>query len=81
MKTAKYTLVGGKAVEIEYDENAPCVSCGLPVVSASMGGTKLCPWCDMGKYRDGEKWDMRDLMDDNYRKRRAQEKSDTRLPS
>lgn len=62
MKKVTYTVRGGAKVEVEYDENAPCVSCGLPVVSASMGGTRLCPWCDMGIYRDGEKWDMRDLM-------------------
>jgi predicted RNA-binding Zn-ribbon protein involved in translation (DUF1610 family) len=81
MRKIKYTLVGGKVVEIEYDENAPCVSCGLPVVAASMGGTKLCPGCDMGVYRDNEKWDMRDLMDADYRRIRAQAKRDARLPS
>jgi len=31
-----------------YDKNAPCVCCGEPVIAASMGGTNLCPWCDMG---------------------------------
>jgi uncharacterized Zn finger protein (UPF0148 family) len=36
---------------VEYDDETPCVSCGEPVVSASMGGTALCPWCDMGKCR------------------------------
>jgi len=74
MKKVKYTVHGGEVVEIEYDENAPCVSCGLPVVAASMSGTKFCSWCDMGVYRDGEKWDMRDLLDVDRRKSRAQEK-------
>lgn len=38
-------------VTIEYDDETPCKSCGEPVVSASMGGTAICPWCDMGKCR------------------------------
>ena len=40
-----------KAVHIEYDPDAPCICCGEPVVEASMGGTVVCPWCDMGKCR------------------------------
>ncbi len=51
MKTAKYALIGGGAVEVEYDENAPCTICGEPVVEASMGGTAVCPWCDCGNCR------------------------------
>ena len=43
-------------IEIEYDENAPCKICGLPVGNASMGGTNICPACDMGKFRNGERW-------------------------
>ena len=38
-------------VEVEYDENAPCLICGEPVISASMGGTSICPSCDLGKCR------------------------------
>jgi len=53
MKTATYPLLAGGQVVIEYDEKAPCIGCGLPVVEASMGGTALCPWCDTGKNRDG----------------------------
>ena len=53
MKKVTYRLTNGKTKEIEYDENAPCWYCGLPVVSASMGGTVICPWCDCGKNRDG----------------------------
>ena len=51
MKIAKYHTIDGKEVEIEYDEKAPCIVCGFPVVAASMGGTKLCPWCDCGNER------------------------------
>jgi len=51
MKKAKYTLMSGEVIEVEYDENAPCIMCGEPVVSASVGGTVICPWCDMGKCR------------------------------
>lgn len=53
MKKVKYHLTNGKTKEFEYDEKAPCWICGLPVVSASMGGTVICPWCDCGKNRDG----------------------------
>ena len=42
----------GKVVKtIEYDENAPCFICGEPVLSASMGGTAICPSCDCGRCR------------------------------
>lgn len=51
MKKAKYRTLEGKEIEVEYDENAPCSICGEPVMSASMGGTSICPWCDMGKCR------------------------------
>jgi hypothetical protein len=51
VKTASYRLHDGSSREIEYDENAPCHWCGLPVVEASMGGTACCPWCDLGQCR------------------------------
>lgn len=51
MKTAKYKKLDGTDLIVEYDENAPCICCGEPIVEASMGGTGLCPWCDMGKCR------------------------------
>ena len=51
MGTAIYTGLGGSKLVIEYDENAPCVICGEPVVAASTGGTIICPWCDMGHCR------------------------------
>lgn len=53
MKTATYRLADGTDTEIEYDETAPCWMCGLPVGSASMGGTVVCPACDCGKERPG----------------------------
>ena len=52
-KSATYRLFDGGSVIVSYDPDAPCASCGLPVLSASVGGTAICPWCDMGKNRDG----------------------------
>lgn len=37
--------------EVEYDADAPCISCGEPVLAASVGGTVICPSCDLGKCR------------------------------
>lgn len=51
MKTVTYNLKGGGKKTIEYDETAPCVVCGEPVGSASMGGTAICPACDCGVCR------------------------------
>jgi len=51
MKTATYHLRDGGTQTLEYDENAPCQICGQPVLEASMGGTAICPWCDMGVCR------------------------------
>ena len=51
MKIARYPLTDGTVKEVEYDENAPCIICGEPVIEASTGGTVICPWCDMGKCR------------------------------
>ena len=45
-----------KRIEIEYDETAPCRICGLPVQAASTGGTDVCPCCDCGDFRNGERW-------------------------
>jgi len=36
---------------MDFDEKAPCIMCGEPVIEPSMGGTTLCPWCDCGKCR------------------------------
>ncbi len=47
MRTVKYPGVK----TIEYDEEAHCIVCGEPVISASMGGTVICPACDLGKCR------------------------------
>ena len=51
MKTAIYHTIDNKELKIEYDENAPCIICGEPVIEASMGGTAICPWCDTGRCR------------------------------
>lgn len=58
-KKATYQTKDGP-LEIEYDDEAPCKICGLPVVEASMGGTSICPWCDSGCHRDGRKWTWQD---------------------
>jgi len=57
-EVAEYNVEGGKKVRMPYDPKALCIECGLPVEAASMGGTKVCPWCDMGKYRDGTNWGL-----------------------
>lgn len=51
MKTATYKDLDGKTFSVEYDENAPCIICGEPVMDASMGGTVVCPACDCGRCR------------------------------
>jgi hypothetical protein len=61
MKKAVYHLVSGKILEVEYDENAPCKCCGLPVENASMSGTDVCPTCDIGIYRDGTPWETMNM--------------------
>ena len=53
MKVAQYNTRGGGTLTVEYDENAPCRFCGKPLGEASMGGTDVCPWCDIGENRDG----------------------------
>jgi len=51
MKTATYHTTEGREVKVEYDEAAPCIVCGEPVLEASVGGTVICPWCDCGNCR------------------------------
>lgn len=58
MKTARYRLLDGTDIEVKYDPETPCIACGLPVVEASVGGTALCPWCDMGVNRDGTRQEI-----------------------
>jgi hypothetical protein len=38
----------------------PCLWCGEPVTDPSMDGPLVCPWCDMGKNRDGTPWSAKD---------------------
>lgn len=71
MKTATYRGTDGKEFVVEYDPEGPCISCGLPVISASMAGTKVCPWCDCGTYRNGEHWSIEDAVDAARRKAKA----------
>jgi hypothetical protein len=73
MKTATYRGLDGKERIVEYDPEAPCISCGLSVVSASMAGTRVCPWCDCGMYRDGTHWSIEAAVDTDLRKARAKE--------
>ena len=51
MKSATYRLLDGDTLVVSYDEEAPCRICHQPVGTASMGGTDVCPACDMGKCR------------------------------
>ena len=81
MKKVTYTLLSGGEVEIEYDETAPCRVCGLPVITASMGGIDLCPWCDCGKYRNGENWSLIESVNASLIKERAAGKSDRKYES
>lgn len=62
MKTAKYKLLDGSYIEVEYDPDEPCWNCEEPVISASMGGTAICPWCDMGIRRDGKRLTFDELV-------------------
>lgn len=54
-KSATYRLQDGGTLIISYDPEEPCVVCDLPVLEASVGGTNICPSCDMGRFRDGTK--------------------------
>lgn len=56
MKSAIYQTDKGP-IEVFYDPASPCVYCELPVESASVGGTSVCPACDCGRNRDGTPWD------------------------
>ncbi len=73
MKTVTYKDIFNEDIEVEYDENAPCRICGLPVEHASMGGTDVCPWCDCGRYRDGTDINLRDSMRPDLLKKKAEE--------
>lgn len=73
MKRATYQDEKGNPFEIEYDEDAPCISCGLPVVEASVGGTVVCPWCDCGHYRDGSEWTFHEAVNKELRQAKAKD--------
>lgn len=40
----------------DFDPDALCLYCSEPVGAQSMDGPLVCPWCDMGKHRDGTLW-------------------------
>jgi hypothetical protein len=61
IKKATYSGQNGP-FEVEYDADAPCQCCGLPVEEASMGGTNVCPACDCGVRRDGEKYSVKEML-------------------
>jgi len=59
MKKATYQDENGKDFTVEYDPDDPCLYCGYPVEEASMGGTLVCPSCDMGVNRfTGRPWSL-----------------------
>ena len=60
-KIATYTGSDGKKFIIEYDSEDPCRICQLPIGEASVGGTNICPYCDMGMHRDGRKWTYQEM--------------------
>ena len=64
MKTLKYLKEDSTYGEIEYDENAPCVGCGKPVLNASCGGIDICPACDGGEIWNGSIY-VRDIRKNN----------------
>lgn len=71
-----------KLVEIEYDETAPCNICGLPVGDASTSGTDVCPSCDCGVFRNGEKWTVYpDRYHLEYFRKMAKEKANETISS
>ena len=72
MKKVKYQKLDGNFFEVEYDENLPCIICGLPVVAASMGGTNICPWCDCGKHRNGQQFTIVEEMNHEILRENAQ---------
>lgn len=73
MKTVTYKLLDGTDKTIEYDEAAPCWYCELPVGSASMDGTVVCPACDCGMHRDGRQWTYQEALQfyENFRNHRV----------
>ena len=73
MKIAFYKTLDGKDLKVEYDENTPCIVCGLSVGEASMGGTVVCPACDCGVYRDGTEINVREYWDNQKLKKKAKE--------
>ena len=58
-KEAVYCLLDGTSLTVPYDPNAPCRCCGLAVGAASVGGTAICPSCDMGEPRSPRCWHRR----------------------
>ena len=62
MKTATYQTQEGPKT-FQYDPNYPCIICEHPVKDASMSGTAICPWCDLGLHRDGTPWNYRETME------------------
>lgn len=46
-----------------FDAGRPCRICGLPVVELSYGSPDVCPWCDCGIFRNGDRWTWAESMD------------------
>jgi hypothetical protein len=40
----------------DFNPDFLCIYCEQPVVALSVGGSAVCPWCDMGRNRDGTEW-------------------------
>lgn len=66
-------------LEVEYDADAPCWMCGLPVTAASMGGTVICPWCDSGIHRDGRDWTYGETLEFGRRFKESKSRAAARI--
>jgi len=70
MKKARYKTTAGE-IEVEYDEKSPCIICGLPVEAASTAGTDVCPWCDMGRHRNGSRFTIEEVLNKELLREKA----------
>lgn len=61
----------------DFDPAFPCAYCEEPVQALSVGGSAVCPWCDMGRNRDGSLWTYETMKArfNNYERRLAISKS------
>jgi len=61
-KSITYTTKEGIKTYM-YDPNYPCIMCELPVVEASIGGTAVCQFCDIGVHRSSTPWTYKETIE------------------